>query len=173
MAPLNAISDMHTCNDISVATYAEAKNYPLHTLDSCPPGRKTISFSFTVQVHEVLSLTKYSLKEIENTWYSKYELGLIKGEARVIVKKIARGENDPKSGEWTSRGLESRTTAGNKEKMQHRRYSQAAVFMEQEWQDENGINDPEALADIYHEHTEFCQFIASATGSRDAAEASY
>jgi hypothetical protein len=124
-----------------------------------------------VKVTEVMSIADYSAKEKKNTWYSVMELEQVKTEVRSIVNKMARFESEPDNEEWTYRGLESRTREGNRKKFRRRRFCKSAVFMEQDQQEANGIHDPEMLADVYHEHTEYCQFIAESNGSRYAKDA--
>eukprot|EP00980_Cylindrotheca_fusiformis_P031137 scaffold25868_cov113-Cylindrotheca_fusiformis.AAC.2 len=165
MAPFSSLSEQVDCTDISLSC-AEAK-HSLH----CPEQPKAVSFSRLVKVQEVLSVRNYTDDEINKTWYSGHELSLVKEEAKLMVRRMAKGEAASEDGEWTFRGLEGRTKAGQKEKFHHRRFSKGAVFIEQDEQEENCINDPEKLADIYHEHTEYCQLMAAAIGSRDAAEA--
>jgi hypothetical protein len=167
MAPLIDNIEVVDYSENSIASYSEATNCPLHSRYP----RRTISFSFVVQVHEVMSIEEYSDQEIKNAWYSEMELEQVKAEAKAILNKMARFESEPDNEEWTSRGLESRTREGHQKKFQYRRFSKSAVFMEQDQQESNGIHDPEFLADVYHERTEYCQFIAESNGSRDAKEA--
>jgi hypothetical protein len=167
MAPLIDNTEVVDYSENSIASYSEANNCPLHSRYP----RRTISFSFVVQVREVMSIKDYSDEEIKNAWYSVMELKQVKAEAKAILNKIARCESEQDNEEWTSRGLEGRTREGNKEKFQHRRFSQSVVFMEQDQQEANGIHDPEFLADVYLERTMYSQFIAESNGSRDAKEA--
>jgi hypothetical protein len=167
MAPLIDNIQNVDYSENSIASSSEANNCPLHSRYP----RRTISFSFVVDVHEIMSVKDYSDEEIKNTWYSSLEFQQVKADAKATVKKMATSGSEPDNEEWTSRGLESRTREGNKQKFQHRRFSKSAVFMEQEQQEATGIYDPEMLADFYHETTIYCTFIAVTNGTRDAKEA--
>ena len=130
---------------------------------SCHSRIKSVSFSEDIAVGEVLALNDYSMDERLNTWYSKADIRSWKTQCKAMMR-----DGIPIDCE---RGLENRSSDGSRRKRQNKRAARRAVFQEQSEQREEGIYDPEAIADAYFDANEPCQVVAIMTAMRDEVEA--
>jgi hypothetical protein len=163
MPPLIALDILASCQDIPTYVPVEAKTFPLHY------SNRRVSFSLTAQRRDVLHICDYAAEERKACWYSPTELQNIKLAAKQIVIEMIQGKVE--DDQWCSRGLEARTRKGRREKIESRFHARSAVLMEQNDQVISGLYDPEKMADIYHECTEYHQTVAEMIGAHDAREA--
>lgn len=128
-------------------------------------ARKRVTFAAETHITEVIHVKDFSDEERSAAWYSRSDLRMIKEEAKRTAY-LDRAENPLEC----FRGLEAKTATGARLKRQKRIDARAAVFFEQEMQECDGYSDPEAIADLYFEHTESSQVEAQMLAIRDAAE---
>merc|ERR1712195_235778 len=69
------------------------------------------------------------------------------------------------------RGLESRTKSGMRRKKHNRTNAYAAVFLEIDYQEDEGTFDEEVIADAYFMYSDQCQVSAQIIGKQDEIEA--
>jgi hypothetical protein len=125
--------------------------------------RKTVSFAATVNTRTTIHLNEYSSQEKQDTWYNREEV--------VAMRRNATFDAKCPKADTCLRGLEAKTATGARKKKQKRIEARAAVFLEQEIQDEDGLSDPDAIADAYFECSEACQAEAQMLALRDEKEA--
>ena len=166
MAPLNHLdSNNFTNHSNQITTSFGAKmTLPLHVQS---PARKCVSFSTVIKSHSIIHINDYSSEEKSSTWYCREELQAIKAEAKVIANTAC----DMSNKDECLRGLEAKTPAAARRKKENRVTARAAVFLEQEVQEEDGFSDPDAIADAYFECAERCQAEAQMMAVRDEKEA--
>ena len=137
---------------------------PLHAQTH---SRKCVSFSTVIKSHSIIHINDYSSEEKSSTWYCREELQAIKADAKLIAKNTCNVSDHVEC----LRGLEARTPAAARRKKENRINARAAVFFEQEVQEEDGFSDPDAIADAYFECAERCQAEAQMMALRDEKEA--
>jgi hypothetical protein len=148
---------MDTCKASSAAV-------PQHV----PTARRYVHFSDDHNtVHLVLSRADYTMEERSASWYDRSSLKEMRATSRSEARLLEAGLLHETS-TTSVRGLESRTTEGLRRKRRNRADAVNAVFDELDHQDEQGIFDDDALADVYFVHTEHCQATAQMMGMRDA-----
>lgn len=166
MAPLNHLDSNNFTNHSNQFTtsFGTKMTLPLHALS---PARRCVNFSTVIKSHSIIHINDYSSQEKSSTWYCREELQAIKAEAKLIAKTTC----DVSNHDECLRGLEARTPTAARRKKENRINARAAVFFEQEVQEEDGFSDPDAIADAYFEYAESCQAEAQMMGVRDEKEA--
>jgi len=160
MAPLNKFEKDNVADQI--ASVSETKiPQPLHK-----QPRRNVSFAAEATTRCIIHISEYTSDEKVSTWYSRDELRLIRSEAKLLANSA-----NFSNANVCLRGLEARTLAGATRKKQNRVEARAAVFFEQEIQEEDGFSDPEVIADAYFERTERGQAEAQMMAARDQKEA--
>ena len=151
------ISDAALCPEPRVDTKAYDSSKPI----------KSVTFRPTVGVRTCIHLNDYTEDEVQATWYDKVDLAVIKLDVKATLTKMIQGdftEDDICS----SRGLESYTPEGAIRKRLHKNNTWNVVLDEQDAQRDQGINDPELIADLCHEQTAQSQVEANMIALRDA-----
>mmetsp|Transcript_111045 Transcript_111045/g.155896 ORF Transcript_111045/g.155896 Transcript_111045/m.155896 type:complete len:203 (-) Transcript_111045:28-636(-) len=171
MAPFSNLD--FAAGDDQVATALALKTQmPLHHQT---PLRKGVSFATNVATYDIIHLAEFSDEERESSWYNRNELRAIKDDAKRMANLSVMTDDattdNINNADLCLRGLEAKTPSGSRKKRQNRIEARAAVFMEQEVQDDNGFSDPDELADVYFEYTESCQAEAQMIAIRDEKEA--
>jgi hypothetical protein len=178
MAPFSTIDEMMfmTCegagNDEASMTCATVNTTttsclpPLHQ-DNDLPRRRGVAFSDCVEISFVLHRNDFSSEEHSQSWYSKDEIRSIKNGVRESVAKLTNFPNMPDDDDYCSRGLENKTREGARKKLRNKIDARAAVFFEQEMQQEEGLFDLEQIADCYYEYSEPCHAAAQMVALRD------
>lgn len=115
----------------------------------------------------VLSRVDYTMEEMTDSWYDRTDLKQMRVNARKEARLLEAGLLHETS-TTSARGLEGRTTEGLKRKRRNRSEAVNAVFDELDQQEEHGISDDDAVADVYYVFTEHCQATAQMMGTRDA-----
>merc|ERR1711953_1176895 len=136
--------------------------------------RNGVSFAANAITYDINHFTEISDEEKNSVWYNKSELRAIRNEAKRMACLSSTSNSEdvskPNAEPWL-RGLEAKTAAGAKKRRQIRINARAAVFLEQEIQDDNGLFDPDTIADTYFEYTERSQVEAQMIAIRDEKEA--
>jgi hypothetical protein len=139
--------------------------FPLHAMTAIV--KKNVHFSEETSIHSILGRADYTADEVTSTWYNHADLKEMRDAARCEAKLLMAGLLQ-ETMHTSARGLEGRTTEGLTRKRRNRAEAANAVFDELDQQDEQGIVDDDALADIYFTFTERCQVAAQMMGMRDA-----
>lgn len=148
---------------IAMAATKVPSAFPLYTTIT----KKYVRFADETTTHLVLSRVDYTVDEMSATWYDRTDLKQMRSTAKSEARLLEAGmlqETETTS----ARGLEGRTTEGLTRKRRNRTDAVNAVFDELDQQDEQGIFDDDALADVYFVYTEHCQVTAQMIGMRDA-----
>ncbi|KAG7347775.1 hypothetical protein IV203_016480 [Nitzschia inconspicua] len=115
-------------------------------------GRKGIHWNHRVEKkrhHRLQDLTK---EEKEAVWYTESDSRIILAMAKVTVKMMMRGEKCDDV-DYCSRGLEGKTPIGSKERQKNKLKVRKALLEEQQLQRDEGIHDPEQLAQVSMKHS--------------------
>jgi len=126
-------------------------------------SRKAITFARSTQSCPTIHIDDYSEEEKNAMWYNKDEITTIRQMATIEANSQIPGTY--------LRGLESKTPGASRKKRQIRMAARCAVIFEQEFQDEEGVVDAEAIADAYFECCEGSIIEAQMTALRDEREA--
>ena len=153
------------CNNNLVAA---PLHKPIHQHNDTT-NKKRVSFRPLVAVREVMSRHDYTVEELEESFYDADDLEGMKQTARYEGRLLREGLL-PAS--VSTRGLEHKTRAGSRRKRQSRLNAYAAVFFEIDYQIQENLDDPEAIADAYHRYSEPCAVRAQKIGAVDALQAS-
>lgn len=126
-----------------------------------------VSFNNTVILHWTNS---YSKEDLNAAWYSEAEFQNIKSKIKKTLLLMEACSPKANSKGRCTRGLESVTPDGRRQKQKRRLDAKNAVLDEQEFQKEVGIPDPDLLADLCFEETRVSRAIAISMGCADAEE---
>jgi hypothetical protein len=127
-----------------------------------PKAKRSITFSPFATIHNVLHINDYSDEEIACAWYDADELETIKKmDVIYTLSMMKSGLRIPVDSPWyCGRGLESFTQEGSTIRRSNKEKAWDAVLDEQDSQRENGICDPQAIANAYSELSRDCQDVA-------------
>jgi hypothetical protein len=150
-------------NNITPTT--SSRQPPLHHEDERSCNR--VAFSACVEINFVLHRNDVSEEEHKHAWYNKDEIRSIKNGVRESVATFTNAPNTPDDDDYCARGIENRTREGARRKLQNKVDARAAVFFEQEMQQEDGLFDPEEMADCYYKYSEHCHASAHMVALRD------
>ena len=170
MAPL--IEDTNFCHDDDMDVVFDRKpttTVPLHESET----RKTVSFGGIVAVHEVMSRYDYTSDEAEASWFDPDEMRRMKDLSRSEARLLDWGHFNTHNGEETTRGLESRTRDGIRQKRRNRMDAYGAVFCEIEFQHQEGFVDDNAIADAYYMASQQSLVSAQLLAEHDELDASF
>jgi hypothetical protein len=157
MSPLNI---MHNDENDTVCLFAASV--------SPKSSKRSISFSPEVATFNVLHIMDYSAEEKQATWFDGDDIKSFKKEGKVSLALLVNGVSE--SSELCFRGLEARTRDGALRKRHNKIDARAAVFMEQDFQKDEGFFDHELIADVYYDCTQRCHVAANMMGLRDERE---
>jgi hypothetical protein len=125
---------------------------------------RAVSFSETYEAYKVLTLNDYTGKEIARTWYNDDELRVIAHKCHKIIRRMKNGIDN---GKYCMRGLERMVGDRNDTLNRNRCNAYDAVLIEQEDQFEDGREDQELIAQLYHAVSGQCQTEAAKLGLSD------
>jgi hypothetical protein len=131
--------------------------------------RRSVSFSPSVAFRKIIHIKDYTNEEIAACWYDVVELETVKVEdIQTTLFLMATGYLGCINNERTCvRGLESFTQTAQALNRQHRKAAIDAVMDEQELQMDEGITDPEMIADSYFDKTRRSKAMARVVGLSD------
>lgn len=92
-------------------------------------------------------LQDLSEEEKETVWYTESDTKIVLAMAKVTVKMMMKGEPCDDV-DYCSRGLEGKTPTGSKRRQKNKLRVRKALLEEQEIQREEGVYDPEYLAQV-------------------------
>jgi hypothetical protein len=156
-----------TWSDEQVLTISTSK--PQHKY---PHRRSCVHFAEElVTVHEVLHCQEYSKAEVDACWYSKSDYKSFKKDSIKTLQLWRQGDL-PAGGnnEHSLRGLECRTREGAQQRKQVKKATRSALLTEIQRQLFEGVQDAQALADVYRSTCAPLQHQASIQGMCDEME---
>jgi hypothetical protein len=161
MAPLepsNTESEIMDKQDLSMMKMSESSTTKMEV-------ERSVSFSPYASLRETIHIDNYTNEEISACWYDSVELKMVKVDNKNTLLLMANVFfiND----RICSRGLESYTQTGQASKRQHREDAIDAAIDEQDFQMDEGITDPEMIAEAYFERTRQSQAMARVMGLSD------
>ena len=109
--------------------------------------RKGVHWNHRVEKKRHHRLQDLTDEEKEAVWYTESDTKIILAMAKVTVKMMMRGEACDDV-DYCSRGLEGKTPAGSKQRQKNKLRVRKALITEQEMQREEGVHDPEYLAQV-------------------------
>lgn len=116
-------------------------------------GRR-ITFNSSFKVHEIPCLDSLTDEEHAGTWWTPNEYMLIRKICKITLQLMARGEQfDLDDDDFCARGLEIRTRSGAEQHYRRRKRVLEAVLRAQEFQQYEGFEDQEYLAELCSEHS--------------------
>lgn len=138
-------------------------------LDQSPMTcRKSVSFCEQARVKRTIHIDDYSDIEIKDCWYSSFDYERMEQEIRRTLELMQTGRGDAIDDvEFSHRGLEFRTEEGKHLRLKNKRRAQDAVLDMQEFQQWEGISDPNKIASVYGECSYPCQVAAYMAGISD------
>ena len=134
---------------------------------------KSVTFNKAVAVVRTLHISNYTDEEVFDTWFSPKEYKQMKREVKLTVSMMEKKANFTEGVNFSSHGLEGRTTDQMVERKEHRFASLDAVLDEQDRQRELEICDPIALRNVYVEYSfnsHMSAFLLGATNEKFALE---
>ena len=111
----------------------------------------------------------YSSEEKQATWFNGDDIKSFKNEIKASAALMVSGVSE--SAEFCAWGLKARTRDGALKKRNNKINGRSIVFLEQNYQQEEGIFEEEAIADAYFDCTEYCQVAGNMLGLRDEVAA--
>ena len=120
------------------------------------------------ETHNIQDLKKAT--NIKNLWFTKRETEYIRSRCRELVERMEYGF-PCNTKQDCSRGLERYTPTQARDRQRRIVESVLAVLEEQDLQREEGINDPDLLADVYFSRTYKSVRAAYRIGLRDSKNA--
>jgi hypothetical protein len=129
--------------------------------------RKMVSFAQTGP--QTVSIPVVTEDEIRARWYNKKEYVAIRMSVVADLNHIANKGNQNTNHECCERGLELMTAAGIVHRKQNKMRVLAAVWNGQvkQWNEQDKIYDPEAIAIAYQNETQQCANLARSFGIMD------
>jgi hypothetical protein len=124
---------------------------------------RTVNFSDTVKVHMIPSRKQFSKEEIRDYYLSRNDQDRIRGEIKVCLKRVVKGDLDEKE-EEELRGLECYTTPQACHERSQRIKVAIDVVMRQQ---SSGFLDDEWLSQIYRKLTQYSANSAYVRGLMD------
>ena len=135
----------------------------MDTTNNKQPKRRRIQFRPTVTVVKIPPISAFSQDEIESTWYTREEFHQRRQHLKVVTTLLNGVPNcaylqQPPTTSVCTHGLLS--TRERDERREIIDTAVDAVLMEQEYQDNEMIYEPETLADVYFMFTRDSQWEA-------------
>ena len=142
---------------VSSSAAISTKSILKKSKNSDSQSSKSVQFHKSVRCKPTLAAVDYTQRELEATWYNESEMTAIKLMNKIIVQQMTKQESKKciksktSSETYCTRGLESRTKNGHKQRKRQRTESRCAVLDEQCRQKEMDDFDPNYIAFIYTE----------------------
>jgi hypothetical protein len=166
----------YSYSSVNIASYddqfseTDADNDTKLNYSSIPQTAKSVCFASHVEIFFVERIDDFTPDEIAAVWYDNNDFERMKQEIKIMVNFMEIGTQLPANKEST-RGLEHRTRVGAWTKFHNKKKAYCAVLDEQDNQWKNGMNDCDAIAQVYMEHSASCIEEALQIGQQDAVAA--
>ena len=136
--------------------------------------RKLLSFSEDVTVHEIEGTEDMTSKEIKSVWYNRDEYYKIRHTYEKIIDKMEKYSGSGSGGKildetkYCTVGLLRMTQHEEGKCNSRRKHAWRAIQQEQQLQKEEGICDPQRIAEVYTETNSAtsCQMLATMSAIR-------
>ena len=128
---------------------------------------KLVRFSLDIQSQDVPHRNDMSEREKKLLWYRTSDYKRIRREGQETVAKIRSGELCQDTNQHCLLGLDSEMHAYARSRSLHKLMLLALVLEEQGRQKEEGINDPELLAQLVEDFCKRCRHASFVAGLRD------
>lgn len=115
--------------------------------DSKEKGGKRVHWNHKVEKKRHPRLQDLTQAEKESVWYTEGDTKIILAMAKVTVKMMMKGEPCDDV-DYCSRGLEGKTPVGSKRRQKNKLRVRRALLEEQEIQRDEGVFDPDYLAEV-------------------------
>ena len=135
-------------------------------------ARLSVTFQRSVKVHRGLHLLDYTREEVAASWYSRTEMSAMKQDVKEAANTLEtlgfrKCHADPN---FCVRGLEIRTTAGSRARIQSKISARQVVMQEQQRQLKEGRVNPKYMAILYITDCRDSQVLAQEAGMDDEHE---
>jgi hypothetical protein len=130
-----------------------------------------VQFSPNIKFRSIPRFSNYTRAEHEVTWYSTEQLQDSMSDCYVTCRKMMRGDPILEEEGFCSRGLEYKTSSGQKFRKSNKIRGWDVVMSECEIQRKMGVQEPEYLAMIYANETKDSRRLAYLMAVRDEEEA--
>lgn len=111
------------------------------------PETRRVHWYTKVQKKRHVRIVDFSPEEKAAVWYTEADSKLILAMAKVTVKMIMKDEHCDDI-DYCKRGLEGKTPSGSKRRQKNKLKVRRAVLEEQDIQREEGVPNPEFLAEV-------------------------
>jgi hypothetical protein len=138
------------------------------SLSSRKTRRRSVKFASSAELTQEFPSADIREEDKEALWYTQNEYNLIQKSYHFIVKLMENKRGLLDDNEMCSRGLESRTRAGERRRRQQIEASVDAVLCEQEKQWEQNFLSTRWLAQIYRKSSAQSSMIAYLAAQKDA-----
>lgn len=127
-----------------------------NTTSTQKAGRKRrLKFVPYVEVLSIPNRSEFSEEEVQAAWYNHDEILHFKARIRSAIKRLS---SNGKGSSCDGVGLETKDESMERRTRVHE--SRFAIFVEQESQWEEDIEDPEYIADLYFDYAAYSQCLA-------------
>ena len=126
--------------------------------------KRSISFGKQIGIREIEHIDDMPESQVNAMWLHPAESDQIREEAIRIVERADAGEFVPES---ELRGLEGHLETNSREREEIRENVYDAVLGVQEFQRRQGVNMPNAMANVYRKHSQRSQIEAHQKAMRD------
>jgi hypothetical protein len=140
----------------------------------------TVSFYPRVRIQRVPPRKSISKEQTEAVWYSRDEFHVIRKECFRTIKLMSDDDNetdeahplfDEDENELCRRGLEYKTPLAYKKRQKQKKDMRNVIFEEQDYQEDQGLNDPEWLANLSRDQSRSCVAAAIEVAREDERQA--
>lgn len=128
---------------------------------------RKVTFCEKVKARLTPHINNFTMQERKSYWYTPDEFKRIRSDISVTVQLIEMEIDISSSPEFCAQGLEMQTLDGARRRAETRQRVWRALSFEQESQRHQGINNEQALADIYAAQVQECRVAAHAKGLAD------
>lgn len=161
MPPIAVVTDDHSTNSsFSVKDSSLVKPTIIRI------NRSTVDFEDEPVVHEFEGIDDDNFADV---WYCREDFDIIRSRNSLIVKMMKAGSFE-ESEEHSFRGLEHKLKAGFKQRRENKFNALNAVLEEQDRQFHRGLNNPDAIAQIYMQAALLAKESAYMLAIRDVEE---
>jgi hypothetical protein len=127
-----------------------------------------VTFYPRVRIQRVTRRKDLPKKQIQQVWYNREEFKAIRNECYSTIELIADGEELINEDEGLCvRGLEHKTGTSYKTRQRNKLEIRNVVFEEQEFQCDNGMDDPEWIAKLSMDQSRPCVEAGIETARKD------
>lgn len=156
---------------LDLSQYASRKTTPKEESET-DERKSKVRFYHRVRIQRVTNRKHLSKEHSKKVWYSREEFKEIRNECFQTIKIMTDHEDIIEDeDEYCFRGLEYKTKEASKKRQRNKLEVRQAVLDEQEYQKENGMNDPEWISMLSIDESRTCKRDALERARQDEKEA--